>query len=81
MNCFCCEECVNGHCPNALDEMDRMRDDDAYAVYHLDKKLTCDKCSYHTGRCEDCIFAETTMCPKEKEKLKKQYPYLRDFSE
>ena len=61
---YCGFTCVNGHCPNALDDMDRRSDTDAYAAYHLDKKLPCSKCTYYHG-CEDCYFAGTDMCVKE----------------
>lgn len=63
---YCGITCVDGHCPNALDDMDRRSDTDAYAAYHLDKKLSCSKCGYYRG-CEDCYFAGTDMCTKENE--------------
>lgn len=61
---YCGITCVDGHCPNALDDMDRHSDTDAYAAYHLDKKISCSKCMYYKG-CEDCCFVGTEMCTKE----------------
>lgn len=61
---YCSINCVNGCCPNALDDMDRNSDTDAYACYHLDKKLSCKDCCYNKGTCEDCIFEDTDMCVK-----------------
>ncbi len=62
---YCGITCVNGYCPNALDDMDRHSDTDEYACYHLDKKLSCKDCGYYRG-CEDCCFSGTDLCIKEK---------------
>lgn len=61
---YCGITCVNGYCPNALSNYDAERDDDAYACYHLDKKLSCKDCGYNKG-CEDCCFVGTDMCSHE----------------
>lgn len=70
MKCFCGEECVNGYCPNALDDMDRNSDNDAYSMYHLDKKISCMNCHYNTG-CKDCMFDNTKMCKRRFDKTSK----------
>ena len=59
-NSYCGVACVNGQCPNALDEMDRNSDTDEYACYHLEKKLRCKDCPYNKG-CDDCCFIDTDM--------------------
>lgn len=65
---YCGITCVNGSCPNALSNEDAMRDDDALACAHLDKKLHCKDCSYNKG-CEDCCFYATEYCTHESEEL------------
>lgn len=61
---YCGLTCVNGNCPNALNDLDRNSDDDRYAAHHLDKKLSCKDCFYYKG-CEDCYFSGTPHCIKE----------------
>lgn len=62
-NNYCGLACVNGTCPNALDDLDRRSDTDAYAMYHLDKKVKCNECYEYKG-CDDCCFNGTNMCDK-----------------
>lgn len=68
---YCGITCVNGNCPNALNNYDAMRDDDAYAWAHLDKPVKCNECSYNNG-CRDCALFETEYCSHE---LKESHIY------
>lgn len=54
---FCAIECVNGHCPIA-----RNLADDWYSDMGYDVPKSCRSCQYNTGRCEDCIFEESSEC-------------------
>lgn len=61
---YCGLACVNGECPNAMDDLDRRSDTDKYAAYHLDRPVRCSECGYNRGR-EDCIFDGTDQCSKD----------------
>ena len=66
ISCFVAAACVNGACPKALDELDRNSDTDAYASYHLDSNFKCTDCFAYTGKCSDCIFEKSSLCPEYK---------------
>ena len=52
---FCATECVTGYCPIALN-----RENDWYSDMGYDVPKSCKDCQYNTGRCEDCIFEESS---------------------
>lgn len=58
---YCGISCVNGSCPNALDELDRSSDTDSYSSFHLDKPIHCKDCWCYRG-CSDCYFFRDGRC-------------------
>lgn len=63
--CYTCK--VADHCVNGdIDRYNSRYDYDAAGDmgYH---KIPCSKCGYHTGKCEDCFWQNTEICPEYKE--------------
>ncbi len=63
---FCHSKCIDGTCPNAqIEALDNMYGagiaDDCGMTY-----ISCSKCGYKTGTCEECIFDKSKDCVKYK---------------